>query len=278
MHEPRLERATRAGCTFFTDPALASRADIVVAFSERTGGISRGAFGSLNLAAHVGDDPVAVDENRARLMRSLGLSPFREKLVTAEQVHGSRVALVDAAEGGSGAWATGGRTAIPETDGLVTCTSDLPLMLLFADCVPIVLVAFTTTCRAVAVIHSGWRGVRDRVVVSGVRALTQTAGCDVCNVLAYIGPHICRDHYEVGPEVVSQFEDRFVTVSRAGSGYLDLGAAVSDSLVEAGVPMSAQCSLNACTADHTDRFFSYRASGGQTGRHAALAAVVGQTR
>ncbi len=108
-----------------------------------------------------------------------------------------------------------------------------------------------------------------------MRAIAQAAGRDPCNVLAYVGPHICAADYEVGADVLSQFDGRFATVSRAGTGALDLGAAVSESLVEAGVPMSAQCHLDACTAENTDRFYSYRADR-LTGRHAALAAMVGR--
>jgi len=266
---------TRTGCTFLTDEALASRADIVVAFSERTGGVSSTPFALLNLAAHIGDAPSAVDENRARFLSALGLSSLRDRLVTTEQVHGTHVSLMDAADAGRGAWADSGREPVARTDALLTCDDNLPLMLLFADCVPVVLVALTPRRRAAAVVHAGWRGVRDRIAAIGVKALAQAAECDPCNVLAYIGPHICPRHYEGGPEVVSQFDDRFVTVSRANSGALDLGSAVSESLVEAGVPMSAQCNLAACTAEHTDRFYSYRADG-LTGRHGALAAIVGR--
>ncbi len=275
MHEARLNRFTRAGCTFWTDDVLTSRADIVVAFSERTGGVSSTPYASLNLGAHVGDAARDVDENRARFLASLGVSALREQLVTAEQVHGTHVTLLDASDAGRGAWADSGRNPVETADGLVTCEDDLPLMLLFADCVPIVLVAPTARRRAIAVLHAGWRGVRDRIAAVGVTAIAQAAGCDPCSVLAYIGPHICPADYEVGPEVVSQFANRFVTVSRAGSGALDLEAAVSESLVEAGVPMSAQCSLAACTAEHTDRFYSYRAEG-LTGRHAAIAVMVGR--
>jgi polyphenol oxidase len=274
VHEPRLTRTTREGCTYWSDDALRSRARIVVAFSERTGGLSTTPFASLNLAAHVGDAPRNVDENRARFLSALGLSPLRESLVTAEQVHGTNVALVDHADAGRGAWADGGRPPVEAVDGLVTSEPNIPLMLLFADCVPVVLVALTSSTTAVSVIHAGWRGVRDRIATVGVRTVAQAAGCDPCSVLAYIGPHICGTDFEVGPDVQSQFDRRFATVSRAGSGAIDLGAAVSADLVEAGVPMGAQCSMDACTAEHTDRFYSYRAYG-LTGRHAALAAMVG---
>ena len=273
MHEPRLTRVSREGCTYWTDEALRSRADIVVAFSERTGGLSAGPYASLDLAVHVGDEPQIVDENRARFMTALGIGSLRDRLVTAEQVHGTHVLLVDDTDAGRGAWAQGGKAPVEAADGLVTRKRDLPLMLLFADCVPIILVAVLPSSSAIAVVHSGWRGVRDRIALVGVRALAQTAGCDPCNVLAYVGPHICPQDYEVGPDVLSQFDGRFATLSRAGSGALDLGAAVSETLLEAGVPMSAQCRMEACTAEQTDRFYSYRAEG-TTGRQAALAVMV----
>jgi YfiH family protein len=248
------------------------RTGIVVAFSERTGGLSTTPYASLNLAAHVGDRSAAVDENRARFMTALGVGELRERLVTAEQVHGAHVALVDETDIGRGAWASGGPGPVEQTDGLVTCSRDVPLMLFFADCVPIVLVAMAQNTAAVGVVHAGWRGAHNRVAAAGVRAISQAAGCDPCNVLAYVGPHICASDYEVGPEVLSQFDERFATVSRAGSGALDLGAAVSASLLESGVSMSAQCSIDACTAEHKDQFYSHRAEG-VTGRHAAFAVM-----
>jgi YfiH family protein len=272
VHEPRLTRVTQAGCTFWIDEVLEARTGIVVAFSERTGGLSTTPYASLNLAAHVGDRPAAVDENRARFMAALGVVSLRDRLVTAEQVHGAHVTLVDQTDAGRGAWASGGSAPIEGADGLVTCSVDLPLMLLFADCVPIVLVAMTMQFSAVGVVHAGWRGAHLRIPAAGVRAISQATGCDPCNVLAYIGPHICASDYEVGPEVLSQFDKRFATVSRAGTGTLDLGAAVSANLLEAGVSMSAQCSIDACTAEHRDRFYSHRAEG-VTGRQAAFAVV-----
>ncbi len=274
MHEPRLTRVARGDCVYWTDEALRTRAGVIVAFSERVGGVSRMPFATLNLAAHVGDDPEHVDENRARFLSATGLEPLRARLVTAEQVHGTHIAPVDQSDAGRGAFAATGRPPVAEADGLVTATPDLPLMLFFADCVPVVLVALTQTQRAVCVVHAGWRGALSRIAASGAHSVRQAAG-PLADVIAYIGPHICAQDYTVGEEVLSQFDTIFATVSRAGTGAVDLGAAVSASLVEAGVPMSAQCSLGACTAGQTDRFFSYRAEGA-TGRHSAFAAMVGR--
>ena len=273
MHEPRLSRSAVAGVTFWSDEVLTSRTGIVIAFSERVGGVSEPPYASLNLAAHVGDDAQAVDENRSRLLSALGLPGLRDSLTCAEQIHGGHVELVTAAEAGSGAWATGSRAPVAGTDALLTMETGVPLMLFFADCVPVVLAGFGRSGRGVGVVHAGWRGALAGLPGSAARSLASALGTDCSQIVAYIGPHVCPTHYPVGEEILSQFEARFGTVSRACSGGLDLKAAVSTSLAEAGVPMSAQCCLDACTAEHTDRFYSYRAEH-QTGRHGALAAVL----
>jgi hypothetical protein len=259
----------------WTDVALASRTGVVVAFTERSGGASQWPYASLNLAAHVGDDPDHVDENRATLLSALGCPGLRDRIVTADQVHGSTVTLVGEGEAGAGAWAGRGTGPITATDALATSTPNVPLLMLFADCVPIVLAALGGRSPTIAVVHAGWRGALAGIPAAAVRSLAFAAGCTGGDVLAYVGPHICATHYEVGADIMSQFATRFDTVARAESGPLDLGAVVSESLLEAGVAMTSQCRVGACTAEQTDRFFSYRAEG-VTGRHGAIAVVLGR--
>jgi len=267
----RLVREERGGVVMWTDPDLRERHGIVVAFTERGGGVSLQPYATLNLASHVGDDPRAVDANRELLLRALGLGHARDALTCAEQVHGASVAIVTGAEAGAGARAgSTGRPPIAGADALVTALSDTPLMLLFADCVPVVLVR--TDTPAVAVVHAGWRGTL--AGIAGAAARTLSGGDPMAPVSAYIGPHIGVCCYEVSDSVLSQFCDKFVTLS-AASGRLDLGAAVAEDLVRAGVSMERQSHLGLCTADNTGTFYSYRAEGGLTGRHAAVAAILG---
>jgi copper oxidase (laccase) domain-containing protein len=93
-------------------------------------------------------------------------------------------------------------------------------------------------------------------------------------VMVYIGAHICARHYTVDETLLSQFVNTFGTFARADSGGLDLDAVVSASLISAGVARCNIARLGTCTAEATDRFFSYRAEGGVTGRHAALACIL----
>jgi hypothetical protein len=237
----------------------------VVGFTERTGGVSASPYATLNLAAHVDDDPIAVRENRRRVLSAIGAEAFAGSLTTAEQVHGTTIARVTLDDAGRGADPLDGSGPIPGTDALWTTEPGVPLMLFFADCVPVVLVSESP--RAIAVVHAGWRGALAGIVGDTVRALD--AALDGATITAYIGPHIGECCYEVDPLLVSQFANMFVTIPRA-SDRLDLAAAVAEDLDRAGVSRERQWHLGICTAHNTDRFYSYRAEG-RTGRHCAFA-------
>ncbi|NTU71758.1 MAG: laccase domain-containing protein [Coriobacteriia bacterium] len=270
MISPVLVRREVGDLRFWTDPGLAATG-AVIGFSERSGGTSGAPFASLNLAAHVGDDPIAVDENRSRLLAAAGLGDFGDALTVPEQVHGERIEIVDETSAGSGSRASGGRAPVPATDALVTRTRGVPLMLCFADCVPVVLAA--PGC-GVAVVHAGWRGALASLPGKAAVMLAREASCDPSAVVAYIGPHIGGCHYPVGEEVMSQFCNTFGTVARADSGGLDLDAAVTVSLVDAGVAPCNIARLGTCTAEAIDRFYSFRSEDGHTGRHSAFACLL----
>jgi len=269
LPEPELHRCTIGGVSYWTDLQLAETG-VVVGFSERSGGVSDPPYASLNLGAHVGDDPERVDLNRSRVLAAAGLGGFRDRLVVPDQVHGDRIALVAAQDAGSGAYASGGRAAIPSTDALICASPELPLLLCFADCVPVVLVA---PGPAVAIAHAGWRGALASIPGRTAIELARVAGCNPASIVAYIGAHIRSCHYTVGDEIMSQFCNTFGTVARAVSGGLDLDAVVTASLVDAGVAPCSIARLGTCSAEATDRFFSYRSEDGRTGRHAAFACV-----
>lgn len=261
--------SARDGITWWTDPLLPP--GVIVGFSERGGGASVSPYATLNLAGHVGDDPAAVDENRRRLLEAVGLTGLSEQLVTAEQVHGDTVAVVTPDDAGRGAHAGSGLGPIAASDALVTRHLGIPLMLFFADCVPVILVA---PGPGVALAHAGWRGALASIPGKTACELAKQAGCRVADVRAYVGPHIGPCHYEVGDDVMSQFCNAFGTVARAESGGLNLDAAVTASLVDAGVASCNIARLGTCTAETTDRFFSHRAEHGRTGRHSAFACIV----
>ncbi|MDZ4169084.1 MAG: polyphenol oxidase family protein [Coriobacteriia bacterium] len=269
--DPALVRVENHGVAVWTDPSLLDAAGVLVAFTERGGGVSCGPHASLNLADHVGDDPRAVDENRHRLLESVGLGYGSVRLVMAEQVHGDRVVTIDAGE-----YALG--SPVPGCDALVTREPDVALLMCFADCVPVVLVwpgdGEGGSRPAVSVVHAGWRGALAGLPGIAVRALCESAERSPAHLRAYVGPHIRACHYVVDESIMSHFVRTFGTFARAESGGLDLGAVVSASLTDAGVDPCCIARLGTCTFEATDRFFSYRAEEGLTGRHGALACVL----
>jgi len=265
---PSLERIERDGLVLYTDVALRESDGIVVAFSERTGGVSKPPYASLNLAAHVGDDPLAVDANRVRLLDALGCAGFADRVVTAQQVHGSVIAHAQPSDAGTGARASAGTPPFSATDAIITHVPDTPLLMMYADCVPVILVA-RKRVPMVAVVHAGWKGTLELLSGRTAVLLAAKAGCETSDLLAYIGPHIGGCCYEVDEPLRARFRACFV--SEIGHGTrLDLGAAVNESLTAAGVEDSCISGVGVCTQHHPARFFSYRAAE-TTGRHGALA-------
>jgi hypothetical protein len=231
--------------------------------TTRRGGCSEPPFAGNNLAAHVGDDPGAVRDNRAALRVALGLA--REPLWLA-QVHGATVVRADRHLPAS---------APPEADASVTSVPDLACAVLVADCLPVLFC--DRSGHRVAAAHAGWRGLAAGVLEATVDAL----GVAPASVLAWMGPAIGPERFEVGPEVRAAFVAHdpdaaacFVPHGAAADErYLcDLFALARRRLARIGVSQVHGGGL--CTASDAERFFSYRRDG-RTGRMAALIWVDG---
>lgn len=254
-------------------------ADVAVhGLSGRLGGVSGEPYTSLNLALHVGDEPDAVIENRRRYLTALGLDAAR--LVTPEQVHGETIARVTARDAGRGSLAYA--DAIAATDALVTDEAELPLLLCFADCTPILFL--DPVRRAVGIAHGGWKGTVRRIAAKTVRRMQEEFGSRAEDILAGIGPSIGPCCYEVGAEVAEKFRTAFpghehelFTEPQPGHTHLSLWAANIIQLEEAGIPREHIDCAAACTSCNHAIFYSYRADGGRTGRMAAVIALKKQS-
>ena len=133
--------------------------------------MSTGAYGSLNLGGHVGDDAGAVAENRRRLAAELGVG----KLTIADQQHTARVAVVDAALAGGATMACADAVAaFPATDAMITDLPGVALTILVADCAPVVL--FDPVRRALGVAHSGRVGTIRGVLPQTISAMAAAFG------------------------------------------------------------------------------------------------------
>lgn len=268
MSEPTLTRYQSHGVTLLGDVTVPQ--GVALAFTERTGGVSTGCYASLNLGNACGDDPSSVAENRRRALAALGAERSVDALVNPHQVHGDRIVVVRSAETSS--VRTAQADAASGADAIVCTAAKVPVLLCFADCVPVILVA----PGGFAVAHSGWRGTIARISAKAARALAVETGSSVSQILAYVGPHIGREDYEVSPELADRFSAEFGPGVIWGEHNLDLGAAVVGALVDAGVPRSSITCCDVSTASATERFFSYRAEHGSCGRHGAMAVMVGE--
>lgn len=235
------------------------------AISTRLGGFSNAPFDGLNLALHVGDNAENVLSNRKKFIQSLGYG--LEDIVTPEQVHGDKIFCVDENHRGRGS--KDYSDSIPATDALITNAPDLPLMLCFADCVPIIFADVEN--QAVGIAHGGWKGTAKKIAAKTFQAMNQTFGTRAKNCFVGIAPSIGSCCYEVGAEVRAQFDKNFVE-EREGKFFLDLQAANKFQLLEVGLPEENIDVAGECTCCKSSWYFSYRAAQGQTGR---IAAVIG---
>lgn len=235
------------------------------AFTERTGGASLPPYSSLNLGTHVGDEECAVLENRRRVLAALGAEDAFDNLLVPNQVHGDHVVVVNDASRGA---IERVRDEISQGCDAIVCTvPGVPVMLCFADCVPVVL-----TCENVfAVVHSGWRGTYARIAGKAARVLMDATGCAASDLSAYIGPHILGDEYEVSADLLMMFSKQFDNIKNTVHRTLDLSECIRQSLEEVGVLPCEIHDLQLSTVRQNDRFFSYRAEQGICGRHGAVA-------
>jgi YfiH family protein len=212
------------------------------AATGRAGGSSTGAYRSLNLAEHVGDEAGAVDENRRRAAGLVGLgSP---DLAVMGAIHGAAVGVVSA----------GG--AVPGVDALVTGSRGVALLALSADCVPLVLADPRT--GVIAAVHCGWRGLSAGVVAAAVTTMSELGAVVI---EAVVGPAICARCYPVPAERTASLRlalpsqiSEVACIDRSGASFIDVRAGVSAQLAALGI---GALHVEVCTHESTD-LFSYR--------------------
>ena len=213
-------------------------------FTNRTGGVSTGAFSSLNLALHVGDDPAHVRENREIIGSQVGLHQYME------QVHGNRTVIIEAVT-----------EEPPTADALVTGIPGVPLAVMVADCIPLLL----TSKVAVAAVHVGRKGLVNDVALNSISAMREIGAREIS---AIIGPSICGRCYEVSEEIfaeVTALHPAAAAKTLSGTPSLDLPAALEKVLLAEGASVSFE---SGCTAEDP-ALFSYRRDG-VTGRQAGI--------
>ena len=243
-------------------PGLIAMPNVHHAFFGREGGLSIGAFASLNLSESVGDDPAVVADNRKLVTAALGFEPHL--LALLKQTHSARVLTITGPH-------TGPRV---EADAMVSTRAGIALGILTADCTPILLA--DPIAGVIGAAHAGWRGAADNIIGVTVEAMV-ALGADPARVIAAIGPTISSANYEVSEQFMADFlalhpasAHRF-TQSPGAKPHFDLPSFVADQLQAAGVQTIDK--VGGCTYADPQRYFSHRFAthaGTKTGRQIAI--------
>ena len=226
----------------FILPDWPAPANVKVLQTTRLGGASLAPYDSLNLGLHVGDDPVRVNHNRMRLAPLMPSEP-----VWLEQVHGTAVANADAA------------ACRVVADACIARHRGAVCVVMTADCLPVLLCDEDGTVAGAA--HAGWRGLCDGVLEATVKAMTVAPH----KLLAWLGPAISQEHFEVGSEVRDAFIAHQAQATEAflaqgdGKYRADLYLLARQRLHVLGVPRIFGGEY--CTFGERERFFSHRRDG-----------------
>ena len=261
---PRLEQRLFSGIPLLTDDALASSVGIRAGFTSRHGGVSSGAFSSLNPCSYVGDNLEDVLENRRLLLNALDASDAA--LITSKQVHGTNVVSVASADAGSVCRAQ--QEAQEGADALLVGGADVAALMFSADCALVILAAPSGNF---AIAHAGWRGACGGIVGISVARLCQASQCAPETLNMYVGPHIHAECFEVGLEVTERFRRAIGSECVPDDRHVSLLDAVRMDATRSGVDPLRIVDAGVCTKCRAQDYFSYRASGGVCGRLGAIA-------
>ncbi|MBY0578415.1 MAG: peptidoglycan editing factor PgeF [Burkholderiales bacterium] len=221
----------------FIVPDWPAPSNVRCLITTRTGGVSHPPYSSLNLGSHVGDDPLHVAQNRRAIRNFL---PDEPKWLN--QIHGNRIVNLDEPE-------------TSDADGAFTRQPNVVCAIMTADCLPVLLSGRNT----VAALHAGWRGLAAGIIEKTVPVMGENA------LVAYLGPAIGQEAFEVGEEVLDALEAESAAFRKGANGkwHADLYAVARMKLEKAGI--SGVHGGNYCTYRDASRFFSHRRDG-KTGR------------
>lgn len=241
---------------------LLDRDGIFHAVVTRNEGVSPAPWNSLNLGGSGGDDRSRILENRRLVLQAFGIN--RESIYDVWQVHGNRVICANEPRNTDSPY--------QQADAIITNSQSIKLLMLFADCVPILL--YDPVKKVVGIAHAGWKGTVLKVAAKTVETMRDCYATRPADILAAIGPSIGPDHYIVGDDVVGSFDVTFGREARrffqgpAGAVKLDLWKSNRYILEQAGVRQIEVA--ESCTACHLEDWYSHRQENAITGRFGVL--------
>ena len=274
------------GVEWFSFPILDQFPFVVNGFSTRSGGVSTGGAQSMNLSLarevamnmHLSEQQCRENflENHRRLAEAIGYPC--DALVFSNQTHTDNIRVLQEIDRGNGIIKP---NEFNDVDGMMTDITGQALMTFYADCVPLLIV--DPVHRAIASVHSGWRGTIKGIGTKAVQMMHAVYGSSPKQLVAAIGPSICMDCFEVGENVAQAFMDRYdpklhsklvrkgrLTESGEQKYHVDLQRACMENFLMAGMKRENVSLPDLCTACNVDYLFSHRASHGSRGNEGAV--------
>lgn len=267
-----LEDVETDGVHYLSFPLLESSNLVCHGFSTRIGGVSQGNYSSMNFTFTRGDNPEHVMENYRRMAKVLGVD--KERMVLSYQTHTVNVKKVTEEDAGKGIVKD---RDYQDIDGLITDVPGITLVTFYADCVPIYIL--DPIHKAIGLSHSGWRGTVRRMGRVTLNAMKEAYGTNPSDALCCIGPSICKECFEVGEEVILEFEQTFGKAywndlfyrKENGKYQLNLWKANEIILREEGVTQIQVTDI--CTRCNPNYLFSHRIMGNERGNLAAFLCI-----
>ena len=235
--------------------------------TTREGGISKGAYATLNPSRYTDDDPAHIQQNLSRLAQAIHLQPTQ--ILLPHQVHQDRI--LDITPAFLSQSQSSQLAQLEGIDALLTAVPHVCVAISTADCVPVLL--YAPDRQVVAAVHAGWRGTVLRIAQRCVEQMQQQYQCDPARLQAAIGPSISQAAFEVGEEVVEAFREAGFELSSlmyrhpdSQKAHIDLWKANQLQLLEAGLQTAHIEIAGICTYQQVDQFFSARRLGIRSGR------------
>jgi len=238
---------------------LNSFSNLTHCFTTKNGGLSNGVYSSLNLAFHVDDDGDAVNKNHTLLATELKYD--KKTLVHMKQIHSDIVHIVTSNDNFKNS---------QTCDALITDKQNIPLMVMVADCSPILF--YDSVKKVIAVAHAGRQGAFKNIVKNVIECFKNSYGSNTEDILVTIGASIGQCCYEVGAEIYKEAKELGIEHSlnkKAGSYYLDISKILQMQLLESGIKKENIELSRECSCCENNKYFSYRADG-ITGRFAGV--------
>ncbi len=232
-------------------------------FTTKCGGLSRGKVNGLNLGFRVGDDVDIVTRNYKMVSDDMGF--YFERITAGRQTHSNNIRIITEEDAGKG---VSRESEFMDVDGLVTNVRQLPLVVYYADCVPILMT--DKSAGVIAAVHSGWRGTVGEISGNAIKIMTEQFNAKPENIFAAIGPSIGQCCFETGSEVACEFDSKLALACGNGKFMVDLWAANERILLKYGLKPDNIDIFKMCTMCNSDILYSYRVNKDTTGRMGAF--------